>query len=188
MSDEIINKPKFNLNEFFNKNKKSLVVTAITIILLLFAFIITNEYKKQKYIEISKNYNSAKIFIEKNKTNEALKILEEIIFKNNRFYSPSALNLIIDNKLIKDKKKILSYFDEIISNSKLDIETKNLFIFKKTVFIGDDIEENELLSSLKPILKSDSLWKDTASDYIKKYYLSKGEFIKAKEFENIINE
>ena len=187
MSDEIINKSKFNLNEFFNKNKKSLIVIAITIVLLVIALIITNEYKKKIYIETSVKYNNAKILIEKNKTIEALKILEEIIFKNNKFYSPSALNLIIDNKLIQDKKKILSYFDEIISNSKLDIETKNLFIFKKTVFIGDEIKENELLSNLKPILKSDSLWKDTILDYIKKYYLSKGEFIKAKEFNNVIN-
>ena len=82
----------------------------------------------------------------------------------------------------------MSYFDEIIVNSKLDVETKNLFIFKKTVFIGDDIKESELLSNLKPILKSDSLWRDTVSDYIKKYYLSKGEFIKAKEFQNVVNE
>ena len=115
MSDEIVNKPKFNLNQFFNKNKKSLIVTVIIIVFLVFALIITNEYKKQKYIEISEKYNSAKILIEKNKTIEALQILEEIILKNNKFYSPSALNLIIDNKLIQDKKKILSYFDEIIS-------------------------------------------------------------------------
>ncbi len=187
MSDEIINKTKFNLNEFFNKNKKSLILILITIILLVIALIMTNEYKKQKYIEISVKYNSAKILVEKNKTIEALQILEEIILKDNQFYSPSALNLIIDNKLIQDKKKILFYFDKIISNSKLDIETKNLFIFKKVVFIGDDIKENELLNNLKPILRSDSLWKDTVSDYIKKYYLSKGEFIKAKEFENVIN-
>jgi len=185
MSDEILNKPKFNFSEFFNKNKKSLIVILITIILLVIVLIITNEYKKQKYVETSVKYNSAKILIEKNKMSEALVILEEIILKNNQFYSPSALNLIIDNKLIQDKKKILSYFDEIISNNKLDIETKNLLIFKKTVFIGDDIKESELLSNLKPILKSDSLWKDMVSDYIKKYYLSKGEFIKAKEFQNV---
>tara|TARA_Y100001980_G_C14177932_1_gene50218 strand:- start:11 stop:478 length:468 start_codon:yes stop_codon:yes gene_type:complete len=155
---------------------------------MVIALVIANEYKKQKYFEISVKYNSAKVLIETNKTTEALKILEEIILKNNKFYSPSALNLIVDNKLIKDKTKILSYFDEIIVNSKLDVETKNLFIFKKTVFIGDDIKESELLSNLKPILKSDSLWRDTVSDYIKKYYLSKGEFIKAKEFQNVVNE
>ena len=46
--------------------------------------------------------------------------------------------------------------------------------------MGDDIKESELLNSLKPILQSDSLWKNTVSDYIKKYFLSKGEFNKAK--------
>ncbi len=186
MSDEIINKPKFNLNEFFNKNKKKLILIVITTIFIIFALIIFNEFKKKQLIEISEKYNSAKIFIEKNNSVEALTILEEIILKKNKFYSPSALNLIIDKNLIKDKKKILFYFDEIISNNKLDTETKNLFIFKKVVFIGDDIKENELLSDLKPILKSNSLWRGTVSDYIKKYYLSKGEFNKANEFENII--
>ena len=188
MTDETINKPKFNFNEFFNKNKKILILIAITIIFLVIALTIINGFKKQKNIEISEKYNIAKILIEKNKSSEALKILEEIISKKNKFYSPSALNLIIDNKLIKDKKKILFHFNEIISNNKLDKETKNLFIFKKVVFIGDDINENELLNNLKPILKSDSLWKGTVSDYIKKYYLSKGEFIKAKEFEIVIKE
>ena len=113
-------------------------------------------------------------------------ILENIINKNNKFYSPSALNLIIDNNLIKDKTKILSYYDQIISKGKLEQETKNLFIFKKIIFIGDEIEENELISSLKPILKSESLWKNTVLDYIKKYYRSRGEFNKAKEFETTI--
>lgn len=188
MSDEIINKPEFNLNEFFNKNKKKLFLIIIILIFIFFALIIFNEYKKKQFVEISEKYNSAKILIEKNNPDEALKILEDIILKKNRFYSPSALNLIIDNKLIKDKKKVLSFYDEIILNNKLDFETKNLFIFKKVVFIGDNIEENELLSNLKPILKSNSLWKGTVSDYIKKYYLSKGEFKKATEFENIIKE
>ena len=61
---------------------------------------------------------------------------------------------------------------------------KNLFIFKKVIFIGDEITENELLNNLKPLIRSNSLWKSTVSDYIKKYYLSKGEFLKAKEFTN----
>ena len=73
-----------------------------------FYLIIFNEYKKKQIIEISEKYNNAKILIENNNPTEALKILEEIIFKKNKFYSPSALNLIIDNKLIKDKKKFYS--------------------------------------------------------------------------------
>ena len=44
-------------------------------------------------------------------------------------------------------------------------------------------EINELLSSLKPIMQSNSLWKNTVSNYFKKYYLSKGELNKAKNFD-----
>ena len=121
--------------------------------------------------------------IEKNNNKEALIILEKIVFDKNSFYSPSALNLIVDNNLINDKKKVLAYYDQIISNSKLDTETKNLFIFKKIMFVGDEIKENELISALKPIIKSKSLWKNSMQDYIKKFYLAKGELNKAKEFE-----
>ena len=68
-------------------------------------------------------------------------------------------------------------------NNNLELDIKNLFIIKKIIFIGEDIEENELLKNLNPIIQSNSLWKNTALDYIKKYYLSKGELNKAKEFE-----
>ena len=187
MDEEIINKQKFNFTEFFTKNKYKVLSLIILLIVSLAAVIFIDEFKKRKNIEISQNFNKAKILIEKNRSQEAFTILEKIIFEKNSFYSPSALNLIVDNNLTQDEKKILSYYDQIISKTKLDLETKNLFIFKKIIFIGDDIKENELLSNLKPILKSDSLWKDTILDYIKKYYLSKGEFLKAKEFDNIIN-
>ena len=186
MEEEIENKPKINFKEYFNKNKKKIFVVVFLLILTIFVIFIINELKKKQNIEISKDYNTAKILIEKKNFDEAVKILENIIDKNNSFYSPSALNLIIDNNLIKDKTKILSYYDQVISDSKLDQEIKNLFIFKKIIFIGDEIEENELISGLKPILNSDSLWKKTVIDYIKKYYLSRGELNKAKEFETTI--
>ncbi len=187
MSNEIIDKPKFDFKNFFNKNKFKIISLICLIIISIIIFIITAEYKDRKNIEISEQYNKAKILIDNKGSKEGLKILEEIIFENNVFYSPSALNLIIDKNLISDKKKILSYYDQIISNSKLDQDIKDLFIFKKIIFIGDDIKENELISALKPILNSDSLWKNSASDYIKKYYLSKGELKKAKQFDNSIN-
>ena len=187
MSNEIIDKPKFNFKNTFYKNKFKIISFISLIILTIITFIIIAEYKERKNIEISENYNRAKILIDNNNSETGLKILEEIIFKKNIFYSPSALNLIIDKNLISDNKKILSYYDQIISIDNLDPEIKYLFIFKKIIFVGDDINENELISALKPILKSDSLWKNTASDYIKKYYLSKGELKKAKQFDNSLN-
>ena len=47
--------------------------------MILFSFIFINEYKNKKNIEISKNFNKAQIFIEKNKTTEAVEILISII-------------------------------------------------------------------------------------------------------------
>ena len=187
MNEEIINKPKFSFSNFVKKNKTKLISVIICIIAFIIALIIIDEYKNNKNIDISEKYNKAKILIENENSSEALKILEKIIFSKNNFYSPSALNLIVDNNLIQEKIKVLSYFDQIISNSKLDLETKNLFIFKKVIYIGDEIKENELLSNLKPIIQSNSLWKNIASSYIAKYYLSKGEFNKAKEFQTSSN-
>ena len=184
MSNEIIDKSKFDFKNFFYRNKFKIISLICLIFISIITFIITTEYKDRKNIEISEKYNKAKILIDNKNSKEGLKILEEIIFKKNVFYSPSALNLIIDKNLISDKNKILSYYDQIISNTKLDQDIKDLFIFKKIIFIGDDINENELISALKPILNSDSLWKNSASDYIKKYYLSKGELEKAKQFGN----
>ncbi len=183
MEEEITNKPKQSFTDYIKNNKIKILMIISSIVLAIIIIIAIGEYKKKQNIKISKKYNQALILIEKKNSKEAFKILESIISTNNIFYSPSALNLIVDNNLTEDKKKILSYYDQIISNNKLESETKNLFIFKKIIFMGDNIEENELLNNLKPIINSDSLWKTTISDYIKKYYLSRGEFNKAKEFQ-----
>ena len=187
MDEEVLNKQKFNFTEFLKKNFSKIVGLIISIIVLIILLIGYDEYKKRQNIVISVNFNKAKILIENNKPQEALTLLEDIVLKKNSFYSPSALNLIVDNNLIENKEKVLSYYDEIIINGNLDTETKNLLIFKKTIFIGDEINENELLTNLKPLIQSNSLWKNTILDYIKKFYLASGQPIKAKEFENSIN-
>ena len=65
MSDEIINKPKFNFNEFFNKNKKKLVLIVITAILIVFALIIFNEFKKKNLLKYLKNIIVLKFLLKK---------------------------------------------------------------------------------------------------------------------------
>ena len=182
MSSENIEENKFNFKDFIKKNKLKIFFLLSAIFLIVIGLIIFNDYKKKEIIEISKSFNTAKINLQKGDKLQAKRIFLSIIDKNDSFYSPSALNLLIDNNMIKDKKKVLEYFETIISDAGLDSETKNLFIFKRVVYIGDDISENELLNSLKPIMKSDSFWKNIASNYIEKYYLSKGEYNKAKEF------
>tara|TARA_Y100000816_G_C25989311_1_gene516708 strand:- start:149 stop:712 length:564 start_codon:yes stop_codon:yes gene_type:complete len=175
-------KQKLSFTDFIKKNKIKVLSLIILFVLFLIVVIVYSEYTKKQNSEISREFNKAKILILNEKKEEAFKILDKIIFKKNKFYSTSSLNLIVENELVKDKGKILEYYDEIIKNTKLDKDTKDLLIFKKIIFIGDDIKENELLSNLRPLMQSNSVWKGTVSDYIKQYYLSKNEFKKATEF------
>ena len=176
------NNHKFILSVFFKKNKIKLLVIISLIILIIFGIIILDEVNKNKVAKLSETFNKAQILIKNDKKDEALNSLKKIINQNETFYSPSALNLIIENNLIKDEDKIIYLFNQILKDTKPDEETKNLIIIKKTFFIGDKIEEADLLKTFKPIIQSNSIWKSTASDYIKKYYISKREFEKAKEF------
>ena len=94
MNEEILNKKKFSFSDFFKKNKYKVLSLIILLIVSLIVIIFIEDFKKRQNIEISQNFNKAKIFIEKNKSQEAFVILEKIIFEKNTFYSPSALNLI----------------------------------------------------------------------------------------------
>ena len=99
MDEEILNKPKFNFNVFFQKNKSKIFSTIVLILIFFIILIFRNEYKKNLNIDISEKYNNAKILIENKNSQEALKILKNIILEKNKFYSPSSLNLIVDNNL-----------------------------------------------------------------------------------------
>ena len=62
---------------------------------------------------------------------------------------------------------------------------------KKNGKLWDDLEsvqENELLSILNPIIKSESMWKPQALYLMAEYYLSNNQKQKSKEFFNQIVE
>ena len=105
-----------------------------------------------------------------------------MIFKNDSTYSPLSLYFIIDNKLITEKKKINSLFDNIINKTSLDKEIQNLIIYKKALYNADSSDENELLKILNPIINSDSIWKSQALYLMAEYFYSKDEKQKSKEF------
>lgn len=182
MNDEIKDPEKKGFVETIKKNKTIFAFLIGIFFLMLLTLFIYQEYKKKKIEAISDNFNKALILIQKNENKKASKILEEIIKTKNNFYSVSALNLVVEKKLFKDKTKTLENFDFVINRSNIDKETKNLVIFKKILFLGKEIDEKTLLDNLNPIIKSNSVWKNTVTNYIKKYYLSKKEYIKAKEF------
>ncbi len=183
MTDENNNGNKFNYINFLKKNKIKFIILSSIILLFIFIIIILKELEKKEISQISQEYNRAKIILQNNDKQKAKKIFLSIINKKDNFYAPSSLNLIIENDLVEDYNEILILYDKIINETKLDKDTKNLFIIKKTIFIGDKIKEDELLNTLNPIIQSSSMWKRMAMEYIKNYYISRKEFNKAQEFD-----
>ena len=65
------------------------------------------------------------------KTYIYIKKLIEIIEKKDPIYSALSLYFIVENKLVNDKKEINNLFDLVI-DSQVENELKNLIIYKKT--------------------------------------------------------
>ena len=172
------------IRNFFVNNKKTLLTFVVIIIAILFGYFAFEEYKENKKLEISDQYNSAVTkFSEENKERTE-NLLVDLVYKNDPTYSPLSLYFIIDNKLITDKSKINDLFDNIIDEVSLDKEIKNLIIYKKALYNADSSQENELLEILKPITNSDSIWKAQALYLLAEYFYSKEEKQKSKEFFN----
>ena len=84
--------------------------------------------------------------------------------------------------MIKDRNEINDLFDILINKTSLEIEVKNLIIYKKALYNADQINENDLLNILKPIINSKSVWKSHALYLIAEYFYSNNEKQKAKDF------
>ena len=174
-----------NTNRFVKIYKENKII----IYLIVFIFSITtasiafylNAAEKKK-IFISDEYLKAKIYIKEKKHDDAKKILKEIILSKNNTYSTLSLFLIIDEKLIVDNEEILELFEKILENNKLKKEIKNLIIFKKALFMSDFTNENELLTSINPLIIGKSIWKPHAIILLGDFYVNKKEYIKARDF------
>jgi len=176
------NTRKEKLKTFFIKNKKNLILFVFFTTLLLIFFFIFKEIKKKNKIEISDLYNSSIIEYSENNKEKVLNNLIYIINKEDPTYSPLSLYFIIDNDLVLDKEKIKGLFEIVINDTPLDEEIKNLVIYKKALFYADEIDENNLIDILNPLINSDSIWKSHALYILAEYFYDKGEKRKAKEF------
>ena len=174
------------IKNFFINNKRLLIIILSIIVILLITYFAFGNYKEKQQIKISNQYNLAIAkYSEKNKENTK-KILVELINKKDATYSPLSLYFIIDNQLITESSIINSLFDIVIQDVSLEKEIKNLIIYKKSLYNADNIEENELLEMLKPIINSKSVWKSHALYLLAEYFYSKNEKQKSKEFFNQI--
>ena len=176
------------IRNFFLNNKKRLIILISVIIILLTSYFVYSEYKKEKRLEISDQYNSIiNEYSDENKeiTKDAL---IKLIQSNDSTYSPLSLYFIIDKKLVTDRSVINNLFESIIQDTPLEKEIRNLIIYKKALYNADISEENELLDILKPIINSESIWKSHALYLMAEYFYSKNEKQKSKEFFNKIIE
>ena len=170
------------IRNFFVNNKKLIISVILILLMAVLSFFAYLEYKDKKNLKISDQYNSAIAEYSNDNKKKTKNSLVDIIYKNDTTYSPLALYFIIDNKLITEKSNINDLFDNVLKNTSLDKEIKNLIIYKKALFNADVSQENELLDILKPIINSDSIWKSQALYLMAEYFYSKEEKQKSKEF------
>ena len=119
------------IKNFILNNKKTLISSIIFFIVLIISFYSYKIYLDKKREDISNRYNSAIIEYEAANKSKIIPILKDIINAKDATYSPLALYFIIDNNLIDDKSEINNLFDILIDKTSLDIEIKNLIIYKK---------------------------------------------------------
>ena len=173
-----------------NKLKKHLKLIIIFCFIVILAFSLLTFIKikeENKNILISEKYNQAKVFINNNKNNEGLVILEEVINTKHPFYSPLSLYLILDSNLTNDADKITELFDKVISNNNIDKENINLIKLKKALYLSNDQNEQALLELLNPIINSGSHWRVIAITFLKDYFLSKDNYLKAEEYNKLLS-
>ena len=176
------------IKNFFVKNKKILIIFLSIIFLLIFFFFFLNELENKKNKNLAEKYNEIMLNFNSANKNNYKNQLVEIINEKNSTYSPLSLYFIIDNEIETSNEELNRLFDLIINETKLDLEIKNLIIYKKGLFNSEFETENNLIKILKPIISSDSVWKSHALYLMAEFFFHKDQKQKAKEFYNqIIN-
>jgi predicted negative regulator of RcsB-dependent stress response len=167
---------------FIIKNKKILITSVSSIIIIILLLVFYSEIKFKNQIKLGNKYNEIVLSYEKKKNQNTEEELIDIIQKKDPTYSPLALNFIIDNEIANDKIKVNELFDIIIEKTDIENEIKNLIIYKKALYNSDNINENDLINILNPILNSESIWRSHSLYLLAEYFLSKNEKQKSKEF------
>ena len=174
------------IRNFFINNKKNLIIGFLIIFVLTIGYLSIKEVRERNKIKLANQFNITIINFKVEDSQKTIDQLTKLINENDATYSPLALYFLIDNDLIDNKNEINSLFDELINETKLDGEIKNLIIYKKALFNSDSSSENDLLQMLNPIINSESIWKSHSLYLIAEYFYSKNQKQKAKEFFNQI--
>ena len=171
---------------FFINNKKKIIIGFSVIAVAIIAYLSLNAMKERSKIKLANQFNIITINFKTEDKQKTIDQLTKLINKNDVTYSPLALYFLIDNNLINNKIEINNLFDELINETDLKEEIKNLIIYKKALFNSDFVSENALLQILNPIINSESIWKSHCLFLVAEYFYSKDQREKAKEFFNQI--
>jgi len=170
------------IKNFFVQNKRIIILSITILILIILSFYSYQIYQDKHKQRISEKFNNAVIDFEKGNSSISTQALIEVIEDRNITYSPLALYFIIDNNLIQKRTEVNELFDILINKTSLENEIKYLIIYKKALYNGNTIEENDLLQILKPLINSESIWKSHGLYLLAEYFFSKNEKQKAKDF------
>jgi predicted negative regulator of RcsB-dependent stress response len=184
----IINESTKNekIKNFFIKNKKKITVVISIIIFIILGYFTIVELKERDKIKLANQFNLATIYFKDEEKQKIVDELKNIVNQKDVTYSPLALYFLIDNSLIDNNDEINKLFDQLINETNLEKEIKNLIIYKKGLFNSNFAPENVLIKILNPIINSESIWKSHALYLLGEFFYSKNESQKAKEFFNQI--
>ena len=174
------------IKSFFIDNKKKLIIGFSIIFILIIGFLSMKEVKEQNKLKLANKFNLAIINFKTDNKQITTDQLIDLVNQHDTTYSPLALYFMIDNNLIESDNKVNILFDELINETTLDEEIKNLIIYKKALFNSNISTENDLLQILNPIINSESIWKSHSLYLMAEFYYSKNQKQKAKEFFNQI--
>jgi len=176
------NARKEKIKIFFVKNKKKIYLLIFLICFILFSIFFYRDYNDKKYQKLAERFDLVLLNFNKNNKGDFNVKLKDIIYENNKTYSPLALFFLIDNKIYNSIDEANKLFDIVINISSIDKEIKNLLIYKKGLFNSEKISESEIMDILNPVINSKSIWRPQTLMLLGDYFLSRNEKNKAKEF------
>ena len=171
-----------NLKSFFLNNKKSVITIILIILLFLFCYFFYIDYKDDKKLQISEQYNLAVIKYDSTNPDSSIKEMIKIINLKDSTYSPLALYFLLDNNLLNSKDEINQYFEMLINEVNLDKQVLNLIIFKMGLYNSASANEQDILEILNPLINSENIWQSHALYILAEYFFAKNEESKSKEF------
>ena len=177
---DVTKKSKFR--KLYDANKLLIFSTLFVLIIASISFSFYTVSREKKQILLADNYIVAKFYLQNNERDKGRKILKEIILANNRTYSTLSLFLVLDEDLFDDQSEISNLFDHLLANNEFEQEVKNLIIFKKTLFLSNFANELEMVENVKQLINTNTLWKPHALLLLGDYFVSKKQYLKAKEF------